>query len=162
MPTLSSCYSWTILFHSPRFLNSAAAQGSLQPREEKAIFVWEAHRMLYSSQSIYLSFLLFSPNMLNSSPLLQNTFRRGIIAPISTPFSGTFTPSTPGAPPGTFSALQHSPPFQPETSSISCPTDRPPSPLQHAKAELKQSLAMRTRRGLRAEARVYFSLGKNK
>ena len=38
MPTLCSCYSWTILFHSPLFLNGAAARGSLQPRRGKGYF----------------------------------------------------------------------------------------------------------------------------
>lgn len=60
MPTLSSCYSWTILFHSPLFLNSAAARGLLQPRRGKGYFcLGSAQDVVLISEYIFILSFVF-------------------------------------------------------------------------------------------------------
>lgn len=55
MPTSPSCYHWTIRFHSPLFLSSAAARGLVKARRGTGLFSsQEAHRMPRSSQRIYI------------------------------------------------------------------------------------------------------------
>lgn len=55
MPTSPSCYHWTIRFHSPLFLSSAAVRGLVKARRGTGLFSsQEAHRMPRSSQRFYI------------------------------------------------------------------------------------------------------------
>lgn len=122
MPTLSTRYSQTILFHSPLFPSRAAARRSLAPSRKGCFCAGSTQGAVPTSASHYPSFRFPQTRQIHLLPaLLQNTFQQGIIAPVSTPSSGTRSPPRrPHGPPSTILHPSAKPPLPAGDSAGPC------------------------------------------